>query len=306
MPYYEKILCCIDGSEESLHAAEQALGIAAEGCEVLLLSVVSEDIYDYEGEFAETLDQGEYAEKNLSEAAARVLEEADRRGLTARLLVDHGRLHSRIVDNAQASGAGLIVLGARQEKGIKRRLIGGTASKVIGYADTDVVVIPSGVKLSLNKVLAATDGSHYGRMAVEKAIAVAKAAGAKLDIVSVVEEPAAFPAEVTSPGGKAMSEIPGAAGLPKKTVRDHMREQAEKAKARAEHGRELAVLEGVGCEIVSPTGKPWRVIVNEIDNLGAGLVVMGSHGRTGLRRLLMGSVTQRVMEHAACPTLVAK
>jgi nucleotide-binding universal stress UspA family protein len=53
-------------------------------------------------------------------------------------------------------------------------------------------------------------------------------------------------------------------------------------------------------------GYPATVIVDEIENLNIDLVVIGTHGRTGLKHLLLGSIAERVVQHAPCPVLTVK
>ena len=67
-----------------------------------------------------------------------------------------------------------------------------------------------------------------------------------------------------------------------------------------------AVSRGLACQKKVAEGSAHRIIVESAQEWGAGLIVMGSHGRTGLRRLLMGSVTERVVSQAPCPVLVVK
>ena len=55
-----------------------------------------------------------------------------------------------------------------------------------------------------------------------------------------------------------------------------------------------------------PVGRPDEAIVKAADFKQASLIIVGSHGRTGLKRLLMGSVAERVIGHAKCPVLVVK
>jgi nucleotide-binding universal stress UspA family protein len=53
-------------------------------------------------------------------------------------------------------------------------------------------------------------------------------------------------------------------------------------------------------------GAAYRVITAVAEEQGAGVIIVGSHGRTGMKRLLMGSVTERVIGHATCPVLVVQ
>jgi nucleotide-binding universal stress UspA family protein len=67
-----------------------------------------------------------------------------------------------------------------------------------------------------------------------------------------------------------------------------------------------AAPEGITLETMVLRGKPDEAIVKAATAKEADLIVLGSHGRTGLRRLLMGSVAERVIGQAKCPVLVVK
>ena len=61
---------------------------------------------------------------------------------------------------------------------------------------------------------------------------------------------------------------------------------------------------GVPCTSTEEVGRSHTAIVERARAAGAGLIVMGSHGRRGLSHLLLGSVAEKVVEHAGCPVLV--
>ena len=58
------------------------------------------------------------------------------------------------------------------------------------------------------------------------------------------------------------------------------------------------------CTSASDVGRSYATIVEQARRSGAGLIVMGSHGRHGLSRALLGSVAEKVVEHAPCPVLI--
>jgi len=61
------------------------------------------------------------------------------------------------------------------------------------------------------------------------------------------------------------------------------------------------------CELVLARGTDFAdIIVRQAKKLGASMIIMGSHGRTGLRRLLLGSVAERTLRYASCPVLIVK
>lgn len=71
--------------------------------------------------------------------------------------------------------------------------------------------------------------------------------------------------------------------------------------------RDQAAGDNVQCEVIIREGnEPYELIINEAEKVQAGLIVVGSHGRTGLEKLLMGSVAERIIGHAKCSVLVVK
>ncbi|MEK6678500.1 MAG: universal stress protein [Nitrospirota bacterium] len=135
-----------------------------------------------------------------------------------------------------------------------------------------------------NRIIAATDGSRYSKAAVDEAIKIAKASKGNLIIVSAVDINEEFESEA-----------------PELTERFE-----RQFKAMVERITKQAKAKGVKAEGIVKIGEPYNVIISAAKAKKADLIVMGSHGRRGLSRLLMGSVTERVIGHAKCAVLVVK
>lgn len=133
------------------------------------------------------------------------------------------------------------------------------------------------------KLLVATDGSEFSKAAVNEAIDIAKSCSSKLFAISVVE---------MNPEYEAIA--PNIVEKAEKEIKRHL--EAVKAKASKE---------GVQCETVIHQGEdPYQYIISEAKKKKVNIVIMGSHGRTGLKRLMMGSTVSRVIGHAPCQVLV--
>ena len=76
--------------------------------------------------------------------------------------------------------------------------------------------------------------------------------------------------------------------------------------ADAPHNPRYVCQDGVAADSLALEGKPAETIIQAARDNDCDLIVLGSHGRTGLDRLLMGSVSQQVVTHAKCPVLVVK
>ena len=144
------------------------------------------------------------------------------------------------------------------------------------------------------KILVAVDGSPAAGKGLREAIRLAKAEGAKLFIVHVVDEFQAFSAM------DGMALAPGAELLP--ALRESGERTLAKAKALAQKGGVAA--QTVLREMLSgPAADP---IVREANKVGADLIVLGTHGRRGVRRLVLGSDAEQVVRSASVPVLLVR
>jgi nucleotide-binding universal stress UspA family protein len=82
--------------------------------------------------------------------------------------------------------------------------------------------------------------------------------------------------------------------------------EMHEAEKNAKAVKEAAQKEGVAVKAFIMSGKPADAIIEVARDKGADLIVLGSHGRTGIERLLMGGVAERVIVLASCPVLVVK
>jgi nucleotide-binding universal stress UspA family protein len=145
-------------------------------------------------------------------------------------------------------------------------------------------------------ILFATDGSELSNQAAPKAVALAKALGAKLTAISVVHKfHAAFEGE-----GFKMPKIPAL-----------IKRYEENAKAHADKilqaARKTAGDAGVQFSSAVIVGDlPYAAIIEQAGKLKCNLIVMASHGRRGLHGILLGSVTQQVLTHSKIPVLVLR
>ena len=137
--------------------------------------------------------------------------------------------------------------------------------------------------MGFEKILLATDGSESVEAAIQEAINIARVCSSRLFVLSVVEVNPEYEALAPNIVEKAETET---------------KEHVDSVKQRAEK-------EGISCETIVHQGEePYRFIVDEAKKAKVDMIVMGSHGRTGLKRLMMGSVTARVIGHAPCKVLV--
>jgi len=139
---------------------------------------------------------------------------------------------------------------------------------------------------AIKKILVPTDFSPHADEAFRVAHTLARATGAEVIVFHVARPPA-----VVSEGGALLTE-PGKAAT---NLWDRFREmQSGDPKVRVEHR-----------VIVADRPGPTHIL-ELLDTLGCDLIVMGTHGRRGLRQVIFGSVTEEVVRRARCPVMVVK
>lgn len=283
MGRYRKILVAVDGSGSSLHALRESFKLASN--EKSWITVVSV-IPSFEGELELVgVRDIKSALKQPHEKALSVSKEiANTEGALIKTVLEEGEIYERIVDLADAENCDLIITGRKGTRHHEKSLMGSVTARVIGHSQRDVLVVPDGSYVGWNTILIATDGSRYSRTAAEKAIDFAESYGGQLRVVSVVDVPSEFYAEAPNAVDDMINKAKG-------YVRD-IRLQAES--------------KGVKAESFVGEGEAYRIITDLAKKENVNVIVMSSHGRTGLRRLLMGSVAEKVIGHAPCPVLVVR
>ena len=138
-------------------------------------------------------------------------------------------------------------------------------------------------------ILIPTDGSELAEHGVEHGLALAKSLAAKVSVIFVVEP---------------FSELTGRFLEAVATYAQLRREQAASVLNRVANAAKEA---GVSCETIQVENEqPHLGIIAAAEEKGCDLVVMSSHGRSGLSKLLVGSVTNKVLAHAKTPVLVCQ
>ncbi|MGE5893501.1 MAG: universal stress protein, partial [bacterium] len=201
--------------------------------------------------------------------------------------------HRAIADEAEKRNADVIVMGRRGRSALDRMFIGSVTSKVIGYAPCNVLVVPRAAVINCKRILVANDGSKYGEAAAAKAIDIAKRCGSELIAVSVV------PSEM-------LSNISPDTGFTQEQIELMTREMLAVSERSVTSVVTAAQQAGVKVEQLVLGGRPYETIVETAKEKRCDLIVVGSHGRTGLKKLFMGSVAERVIGLSPCAVLVVK
>jgi len=266
----KRLLVATDGSEASRSAVEQAIQLAKVCSSELIAMTTVLTNSEQEDTMPWVVEQ---AEKEMREELEAIKQTAALQGITCETCIYRGEEPYRDIVNAAAKQhADLIVMGTHGRTGLKQLIMGSVTRQVIGHTPGKVLVVPPGARIDYSTVLLATDGSKHSAAAAKEATAIAKLYGSSLLIVAVAHSP---------------EELPIAAENIKPVL-----ELAEKAGVK----KECLVLEG----------KPQEVIPATAEQRQVGLIVVGSHGKTGLSSLFMGSVAEGVIVRAQSAVLVVK
>lgn len=151
------------------------------------------------------------------------------------------------------------------------------------------------------RILLATDGSGEAELATRTAVDLARMSGSELHVVYVLDvvSPALLYPDATDPDGVELEDSVLEEDLERRAEqrgRDLLDAEAERVRSAGGAVKQAHLAMG---------GAP-REIVHLAEDLEAGLIVMGSRGHGGIRRALMGSVSDSVVRHAHCPVLVVR
>jgi len=194
-----------------------------------------------------------------------------------------GDIREVIIDSAKQWRAELIVIGSHGRKGLLHLLLGSVAEQVVRYAPCSVEIVRS--PTTRPKVLLAVDNSKFSDAAAEAVIRQVRTEHAEVRILYVVDLPIPIPTSFA--GG----------------FRQESLDQGRDLVGRVER---LLGKAGFKTQSVVEEGDPRITIVDFAKKWGANLIVVGSHGRKGLDRFLLGSVAEFVARHASCSVEIVR
>jgi nucleotide-binding universal stress UspA family protein len=280
----EKILCPTDLSDSSLRAIPFATQMAKlHGADLHLfhiyllhsLAAIDSD-KPYPGE--------EEARQTLEDSAAGVP--------WSSVVHSVGRaVHAApaILEYAEVKDVDLIVMGSHGRRGFRRLLLGSVTEEVVRLAKCPVLVVredaDASVPTEIDRVLVPIDFSDRSSIAASYGRELASMWNAELELIHVVEPPVysemSFPVLTRNREAREFAE-------------DHLARLAEKLGP------------GLSLSVKAVSGNAADVVIDEAARSEKTLVVIPSHGHSGIERLLLGSVTERVLRRAPCPVLVLR
>ena len=283
-----KILCPIDFSSGSHHAFRVAARLATE------LGTTLEIVHAWH--LPPLATGGEYPLP--AEAIQGMVDDAER-GLTDTLAeakkLGVERVSSQLVSGPPwerivevASPADLIVMGTHGRTGVSRFLLGSVAEKVVRHAPCSVLVArPHGEPVPFRHLLVPVDFSDCSRHALDQASDIATRTGARVTLLHVLELPAGYRGQ---PPADYLQDIDQRATT-------QLDEWAELVEQKTRNQVERIVRTGVPAA---------QALALAAEDRSIDLVVVGSRGRTGMKRLVLGSVAEKLVRHSGLPVLVAR
>lgn len=294
---YDRVLVPVDGSDGAERATRHALAVAAAtGAPLDFVHVVETGGPGALGTLLDpdvVRDRGGTILRTAEALAADV-------GVETTADLREGRPHEEILERAAECGSDLVVLGERGAGagGAARRLLGGVTTKVLRAGERPVLVVPRAdrvdrarvdpASIEYRRLLLPTDGSKLAAAAVPHAVAVAAGFGSTIHVVSAVDVPAA--GRRSDPAGVSDAIVEDL----EDQARTAVSAMADRVTDVTDRPVETAVLRG----------RPSAALRDYVADEGMDLVVMGAHGRSGVRRLVLGSVTDRTLRTVDVPVIV--
>lgn len=285
---FDQILLPVDGSDGTDAATDHVLDIAdAHDGTVHVLNVADTNqasLVQMQGDIVDVLvPEGE---RVVDEVADRARE----RNVETVTQVRQGDPDSTIVEYAESEDVDLIVMPTRGRRKLERFLLGSTTERVLRQAETPVLTLrpdETVPEYPYSSVLVPTDGSACADEALAVAVDLANQRSSALQVLSVVAV-SGFGDEVPSDTGMAAIE-----------------REAEEAVDEA-----VSVAERNGVESVTGavefSSSIYRQILSYVDDHDVSAIVVGTHGRTGVERYLLGSVTEYLVRTSPVPVLAVR
>lgn len=294
---FKKILVPLDGSPMAEMALQPAAVLAAAAQGELILLRSTKPVYTVMPEFAGEYEWSWPAESfdEAHHAAERYLEDVGqhitRPGLSLDTRVMDGDEAGAIIGLSEAEDVDLVVMTSHGRSGARRRLLGSVTERVLHHASCPVLVVRA--PMPVDQIVITLDGSKLAEKALGPGLFLAQAFGAEATLLRV--NPIALAGDFDY-GAQV-------AGQAEEIVHAAAREQAEAYLAYA--ARRL-VHAGLDVEQKVLEGPVVDSILDYIETAGVDLLVMTTHGRSGLKRWVYGSVTSKVRNGSRCSMLIIR
>jgi nucleotide-binding universal stress UspA family protein len=285
-----KVLWATDGSEDAELATTTAVGLAKLTASELHVVHVGPAVPEhFEPTDVEPVRMEQEARRTLDEQVKKV---ENLGGAVAQSHLRMGKAAEEVVGLAEEIGAGLIAVGSRGRGRIRRALMGSVSDSVVRHAHCPVMVVRWKPLVFPATILLATDASQEARVAATTAADLARRTGSELHLVHV--------GSLVTHGAGSGVEVGPLPGV-------HQGELDRQAQWLLD--AEVEQMKSSGIDVAGAhlrRGRAGEEVIVLAEETGADLIAIGSRGRGGVRRALMGSVSDSVVRHAHCPVMVAR
>lgn len=194
-----------------------------------------------------------------------------------------------LADYGSDNHVSLMVVGTRGRGAVMRVLVGSVAERLVRHADCDVLVVRGDTsEWDLDHIVVPTDLSEIASTAAVSAASLRKAFHCRVTLLHVFDDDVPIPS------------LDGRGFMKTDAVVSRLAAELEQLKQDA-----FGDDDGVACEVL--TGEhPADVVCSWCADHGANMVVVSTHGRTGLARVLVGSVAEQIIRYAPCPALAVR
>jgi nucleotide-binding universal stress UspA family protein len=266
----------VDGSTTAERGVKYALELARGGGAVTFCSVVDPSLVCLPATYGVALDPGPMLgvlDDDAAEFCRRARAEAEAAGLTADAAVLHGECVAAIESLVRQNGSGAIVVGTHGRTGLARTVLGSVAEGLMRRSDVPVIVVHEDDLTRTGPIAVALDESPAAHAALETAIGIASTRGTSIALIHARDV----------------------------AVPDHDRANSLMLGAvKRVHAR------GLKADVIVREGRAADVLLAVANELGCSMIVMGTHGRPLVQRLVLGSVAAYVVEHAKLPVVTVR
>jgi nucleotide-binding universal stress UspA family protein len=281
---FDTILVPTDGSKCADMAAEYAKDLATRyGATVHALCVV-------DSRTLENAPHYEQIKEERTELAERTCADISAADVPVERAVRTDVPHEAILEYATGQEIDIIVMGTHGRTGVERYLLGSVTEKVLRLSDVPVLTVKAededAVTYPYSDVLVPTDGSDGAAAAIDPAVDIARTYDARLHALSVVDA-MAMGIDVRSAG-----------------IAERLEDAARTAVETVEERAAAASVSAIDTDV--EYGTPYREIRSYVDANDIDLVVMGTHGRSGIERYLLGSVAEKTVRTSPVPVMTIR
>ena len=286
---FETILVPLDGSETSERVQNWVTPLAVDlKARLILLSVV----HGPEHSGKEAAEKAELSVHHYLESRA---EHARSQGIQVTTVVKPGIPAEVILTTATELKADMIAMATHRESVVARGILGSVTDAVLRTSEIPVLALnPDAANIdsgSPSTIIVPLDGSQLSESAVPVALDMAEATGARLLFLRAVH----LPTFAVSGPGSEFYGIDYGISAEREAATEYLAQFATRAEAR-----------GLKAEVHAALGNAAARVIEDTGNIPDAMIVMCSHGRTGFKRMLLGSIADKVVRASHHPVLVLK